>query len=274
MAAGLAGGLVFSANLWAAPPQNGAVSGNPYSPIIDRNVFGLLTPPPPVDNAAALLEANLPKITVNGISVDLGNVEVLFKTSGKQGSKDSYYDLAAGESEDNIEVVRIDQSGGMVTFENNGVQQQIPLAEVPHGSGGGGGNPGVIIRGGSPFPGGRFGGGGFNPNSPGGIRPGGFNGQQANHGNNGGGNGGGDQANANNMGLNFGQHVDPSAPPSPAFFSQLTAEQQAVLLEVNRVATQEQVDQGKMPPLLPTPITPADATGIGGAPLVAPPPVP
>ncbi len=245
MAAGLAGGLVFSANLWAAPPQNGAVSGNPYSPIIDRNVFGLLTPPPPVDNAAALLEANLPKITVNGISVDLGNVEVLFKTSGKQGSKDSYYDLAAGESEDNIEVVRIDQSGGMVTFENNGVQQQIPLAEVPHGSGGGGGNPGVIIRGGSPFPGGRFGGGGFNPNSPGGNGPGRYNGQQANNGNNGG--GGGNVGGVGSLEFNATPFQQPPVTPTP----RLSPEAQVIMIEAQRM----QGGTGA-PVLPPTALTP------------------
>ena len=45
-----------------------------------------------------------------------------------------------------------------------------------------------------------------------------------------------------------------------------------MLIEASRVATQNQVDQGTMPPLPPTVITPGNAKGIGGAPLV--PPVP
>jgi hypothetical protein len=39
-------------------------------------------------------------------------------------------------------------------------------------------------------------------------------------------------------------------------------------IEQNRIATQDLVNQGKMPPLPPTALTPAEATAQGGTPLV------
>jgi hypothetical protein len=54
----------------------------------------------------------------------------------------------------------------------------------------------------------------------------------------------------------------------------LTAEEQAVLIEANRMVTQDLVDQGRMPPLPPTLLTPGDATGHHGTPLITPPPPP
>jgi hypothetical protein len=55
----------------------------------------------------------------------------------------------------------------------------------------------------------------------------------------------------------------------------LTPEQQIIMIEANRLYTQDAVTKGEMPPLPPTDLTPPDATGIDGRPLVSgPPPVP
>ncbi|HEY3762671.1 MAG TPA: hypothetical protein VGN23_13070 [Verrucomicrobiae bacterium] len=283
----LAGGLVFTARLYAEPALIAAADGSPYSPIVDRNVFGLLPPPDPKaqDDAAAL--ASLPKITANGIMDVFGNLKVLFKTSGKPGEKDNYYDLAEGMSEDNITVKKIDEKAGIIIFENHGTVEQVALVSPSSGSkggdgsggsgnGGSGGMPGHF--GGNPGPGrGGFNGGGFNGGggtfksygSSGGGQNGFNNGM--NNGNNGGYNGGGAPGggiNINGQQLSFGGTSYSGTRSTTTLPSDgMTAEQQALIIEVNRAQTQQQVTDGEMPPLPPTMITPPGSTGIGGQPL-------
>lgn len=171
-------GLVVSTDLCAAQPAviSGA-DGNPYTPIADRNVFGLLPLPDP--NAKALMNPkdNLPKITANGIMDVFGNLKVLFKTSGKSGEKDIYYDLGVGQSEDDIKVVKVDQKADMITFNNHGTEEQIALVTEDSGGGGGGSGGGRGMQGGGfgghPRFGGGFGpvGGGFSSGTGGFNRP-------------------------------------------------------------------------------------------------------
>ena len=47
--------------------------------------------------------------------------------------------LSEGEQEDDIEVVKIDDKAKMVTFNNHGVMQDVPLANTPSGGASGGG---------------------------------------------------------------------------------------------------------------------------------------
>jgi hypothetical protein len=54
----------------------------------------------------------------------------------------------------------------------------------------------------------------------------------------------------------------------------MTPEEQAIMIEANRVLTQKQVDEGTYPPLPPTVLTPPDATAHNGMPLIATPPPP
>jgi hypothetical protein len=51
---------------------------------------------------------------------------------------------------------------------------------------------------------------------------------------------------------------------------ELSPEAQVIMIEANRLATQELVDQGKLPPLPPTALTPTDATAHNGSPLIVP----
>jgi len=177
----LAGGLVLCTG---ARAQNVALAGNPYQPIVVRNVFGLNPIPistnPPVDTT-------LPKITPNGIMSIFGQLQVLFKVAPKPGEKDAKeqsYVLSEGQQQDDIEVVHIDEKESLVTFNNHGTVQELPLANAPAlntpapGPGGGGGGGGVLptrlggnrpgpgMGGGSPVT--RFGGQGRGPGSPGG----------------------------------------------------------------------------------------------------------
>jgi hypothetical protein len=122
----LAGGLAFNAGLLA----DDAVSpDNPYAAVVARNIFGLN--PPTVETPAT---AEPPaKITPNGIMSIFGHLQVLFKVSGqatpgKPG--DQSYILAEGQRQDDIEVVQIDQKAGIVTFNNHGIVQKLPLASA------------------------------------------------------------------------------------------------------------------------------------------------
>ena len=121
----LAGGLVLNTGLRA----DGLVSpDNPYVPIVTRNVFGI-NPPLPVDPNADTEPP--PKITPNGIMGVFGHLQVLFKVAipAKPGqpAKDQSYILSEGQAQDDIEVTKIDEKDGMVTFNNHGTVQELPL---------------------------------------------------------------------------------------------------------------------------------------------------
>lgn len=128
MAVCLAGGLMLniSARAGETVPPN-----NPYGPIVARNVFGL-NPPGPV--APPDPGEPPPKITPNGIMSIFGQLQVLFKVTpkaGQPGAKEDSYVLSEGQGQDDIEVTHIDEKAGMITFNNHGVVQEIPLANAP-----------------------------------------------------------------------------------------------------------------------------------------------
>jgi hypothetical protein len=242
-------------------PAGAAASANPYTPIVERNVFGLV--PLPVHNPADDVPVTPPpKITPNGIMTLFGKLEVLFKvqdnTPGKPSKEDSYV-MCEGDRQDDIEVQKIDQKAEVITFNNHGVVQELPLVAVKDAKGGG--VPAPALRPGGfvgrpPFGfGGRFGRAPNNPAasspSPASVPAGAIT--PASYGSPGGFD---TPAPAN------------SAPAQPP----LTPEQQVIMIEANRLATQDAVNKGDMPPLPPTVMTPSDATGIGGAPLVVNPP--
>ncbi len=152
----LAGGLVLNTGLRA----DGLVSpDNPYVPIVTRNVFGI-NPPLPVDPNANTEPP--PKITPNGIMGVFGHLQVLFKVAipAKPGqpAKDQSYILSEGQAQDDIEVRKIDERDGMVTFNNHGTVQELPLvigtASGPPAPGPGASGPGPKFPMSGPAPGG------------------------------------------------------------------------------------------------------------------------
>ena len=171
-----------------------ATPDNPYAAIVARNVFGLVPPPPPPPPQEAPKDPP-PKITPNGIMRMFGNLQVLFKVApinkpGEPPGKEESYTMSQGDSEDDIEVVKIDEKAETITFNNHGTVQELPLAAPPvlngpaagAGPGGPGGPPGV---GPGPGPAGGLHPPGFFPGRrlPPGMGPGGNNpGQQPNPG--------------------------------------------------------------------------------------------
>jgi hypothetical protein len=127
----LASGLVLNAGVRA---DDGVLPNNPYAPIVVRNVFDL-NPPLPAD--AGQPADPPPKITPNGIMSIFGQLQVLFKVAGTakpgQPAKDDSYILSEGQRQDEIEVIQIDEKTSLVTFNNHGIVQELPLikANVP-----------------------------------------------------------------------------------------------------------------------------------------------
>lgn len=256
----LAGGLALNA---AVRADDAALSGNPYTTAAVRNIFGL-NPPALVDPHAQADADPPPKITPNGIMSIFGQLQVLFKVAipAKAGkpAADSDYILSEGQREDEIEVVKIDEKAGMVTFNNHGETQELALvagtASSPTQPAGG--IPGIP---GGPAP-------GFRP-APGGLtRPlgntfngGGLGGNYAgSHGNgNNGINPGGNNSGGQGNGLNFG---NPSARNS-AFHDAgaqippgITPEMAPILIEANRQAALQQGDTESAALLPTTELTP------------------
>lgn len=123
-----ASGLVLNTGLCA---DNHVSPNNPYVPIVVRNIFGL-NPPQPVDTTAPEPPSN---ITPNGIMTIFGTTQVLFKVAipprPPEPATEKSYILSEGQRQDDIEVTRIDEKAGIVTFNNHGVVQRIPLVKAP-----------------------------------------------------------------------------------------------------------------------------------------------
>ena len=230
----LIGGMALGSIVRAADP---VAPGDPYATVIERNIFGLNPPPPPNANPQ---DANPPpKITPNGIMDILGGLQVLFKVAQppKPGNPpEETYILSEGQRQDDIEVVKIDQKNSVVTFNNHGETQMLPLVTTmpastpapapaaPGGPGGSGGRffPGFVNPGGGPGGRPRRGGVGY-----GGA---GVNGNIGGNGGNNGVNGANNFGNSPAQNLSFVQH--PSMDPAT----------QTIMIEANRLQAQQQGD--------------------------------
>jgi len=270
-----------------APPPNPA-AGTPYANIVERNMFGLVPIPPPDPHAGEPPPDPPPKITPTGIMTIFGRDQALFTAAGKpkpgQPNKDEAYVLAEGERQDDIEVVKINHETSIITFKNHGTVHEVPPLAATGGGGpesGPGGGPGMGGRPGVPGMNPRnFGRGGMDG---GGLAAGGgAPGNRSMGGMNGGGLGGGGNTGSSigqasfNGGNSLNSGSTANNPQSEAAIEDqvMNAARQMALIEQNRIDTEEDVKQGVMPPLPPTLLTPPDAVGNGGSPLVTPPPIP
>ena len=140
--------LALNAGLHA---EDAALPANPYATVADRNVFNLVSPPPVVEPSPAPASPPV-KITPNGIMSIFGELQVLFKVAGKTPGKEDSYILAEGQGQDGIEVTKINVKAGVVTFNNHGLVQEIPLVNAPSSSAPAFANPALsaMARGGNP----------------------------------------------------------------------------------------------------------------------------
>src|SRR5579859_785745 len=117
----LLGGLVWNAGLGA---------DNPYAPIAVRNIFGL-NPPQAITPIAPEPPS---KITLNGIMTIFGTTQALFYVDVPPRppipATQKSYILSEGQRQDDIEVTHIDEKKSVVTFNNHGVVQELPLVKA------------------------------------------------------------------------------------------------------------------------------------------------
>lgn len=101
---------------------------NPYSNIIERNLFGL-RPPPPLVNPKSLESAQVPKILLTGITTILGNKRALLKVQyaarPPEPQHEESYILAEGQRDGDVEVISVDENAGTVLVNNHGTQQNL-----------------------------------------------------------------------------------------------------------------------------------------------------
>jgi hypothetical protein len=258
-----------------------AIPDVPYASIVARNMFALVPIPPAITNADMANVDPPPKITPNGIMTIFGRDQCLFKATKKpqpgQQAKEDAYVLGEGERQDDIEVVKIDHLNSIITFNNHGTVQELPLVAAkdaggPAGPAAGPGGPGGPRVGGMLPGAGARGRGGMAVGTP--AQPA-RGGGMANSYNSGGAYGGNSGAYGGNGGSYGGNTYQAGGQQTAAIEDQvMNAARQMALIEQNRIATQDQVDAGTMPPLPPTLLTPPEATGNNGAPLTTVPPIP
>lgn len=128
-------GLVLAVlGMLTARGDDSTLSDNPYAAIKARNAFNL-APPPATDPAdAAPYAGPAAKITPNGLMTLFGVPQVLFKVAtpvgpGQPPQVQSYV-MSEGDQADGISVTRIDPSAHLITFDNHGTVQTIPLADA------------------------------------------------------------------------------------------------------------------------------------------------
>ncbi len=235
-----AGVAVCTGGLHGQAAEAAAPAANPYQGITERNVFRLNPPPAPAPPEAS--KPPTPKVFLTGITTLGGPKRALLKTAptpGKAGDagKERSYMLTEGERQDELEVVAIDEKEGVVkvnyagdvfsvNFKDNAVASTTPAAPSAPGA-----PPNRALPPGAPAPAFRPAGRGMSPAL-------GAAGRAANAAT-GAGLGAGALSGASGVG---GGVAAAAAPP-------MSAEEQAVLVELNREAYKS---DPTIPPLPPT----------------------
>jgi hypothetical protein len=141
---GVIAGLLYGANrqalhsfakvllmCWAATVVRPACAGNPYSSILQRNVFGL-RPPPPVVNEPA--HGPLPKVRLTGITTILKGkralLKVEFPAKPRERPKEESLILEEGQRAGSIEVLQIDEKIAQVKLNNSGTITNITFEKI------------------------------------------------------------------------------------------------------------------------------------------------
>ena len=221
----------------------GAISlDNRYQAIVERNAFGLKPPTPLTQTNAPPPPAD--KIVPTGLATVTGRKMAFFKLQSPakppQPAKEESFILGEGERAGEVEVMRIDEHAGTITFNNRGTVIAMNLerdgAKPPNTPPPAVGAPPVA---GAPA-------GGAPPALP-------VPGAPMYHTN----------AALRNLPT---RHVPVPPAPTPITAPQdstqaaqqkpLTAEEQIILMELERERSKGQVQNGSLPPLPPTPIAP------------------
>ena len=125
----MAGGLVLQTNARALTSEN-----SPYAAIVKQNVFRLKSPLP-VAHVEPVVPP--PRIILLGIVSAPGSKQVIFKTLTGPPPRETSYALGEMDLANEIEVVEIVESTGLVRVKNHGQEQMLSLEKDGMKPGGG-----------------------------------------------------------------------------------------------------------------------------------------
>ena len=228
------GVLLVGGNAKAIPEDN------PYHEIPVRNVFKLnplTTPPtnpPPKETPTTIVPTGLTDVVDRTVAL----FKLQYPARPGQPAKEESFILAEGQRVGNIEVIKIEKQAGAITFNNNGTMIRLTLekdgAKIPN-------TPATSLAG-VPLPG---------ANAPAPMPlPAPVQSPPV--------------LNPNTKSIPM-RHQPALSNPNPAAVAApqpapqqkpLSPEEQIILMELEREATKGQVQNGKVPPLPPTPIAP------------------
>jgi hypothetical protein len=124
----IAGSLAWSGTTWALTGENVSRETS-YKTIAERNPFGLKPPPPPV---ATPVPPPPPKgdIKLTGITAYGGRKAYFMVTEPPKGGKAEpiYYGLGVDEKKDGLEVIEIDEVSKSVKIRNGGIETVLTFA--------------------------------------------------------------------------------------------------------------------------------------------------
>lgn len=228
-------------------------NNNPYTGIVERNVFGIKAPPPPPVATPPPTAAT--GIELRGILTLLGRPQVLlnFKVPGKppEPPKDRSLVMDVNQREGEVEVLEINPAAGTVRIRNQGNEISMNLkdnAPKPQGVAGlaapvmpapAGMNPGIPQPGGVPAPAAAPGGGSPTPFGGSAVPAAGTPARP--------------QPTLPTRNLRSSSLPTVSAPGTAVANDAraLPLEAQVALIEIERERTKDAVSAGKMPPLPP-----------------------
>lgn len=272
LACAVAGSGLCLAAAWADVTDTPDVpeSENPYTAIVERNIFGLKDPPPPPPVTQEKEKLPPPNINLTGITTLGGSKRAMLKipaTPAKPGhpaKAEQFFMLSEGERDGELEIIQIDAMANTVKvkfadipstldFTNNGVKVAMgPGPGAPGGIPAPGMAPGMNSPGGISLPrpmrlplpnaSGVSRPGYSSVPSATGVQPAAYGGYSG-----------------SNPSLRLGAVATRTDAAAANPVHQLPAEQQVMLIEAERQRTQPAVSAGLMPPLPPTPATQMDA---------------
>ncbi len=240
--------VILSAILLSVATAPALTEANPYTAIVGRNTFALK---PPVATAVpvATVTTPPPNVSLQGISTILGRAQALLKIKIAPKPPDAAKELSlvmdVGQREGDVEVLSIDPATGTVNLSNQGSPLTLNIKDADKPAAG----P-AIVASGNPMP---LVGAGARPSSPPIPTP----------------------ATQNLSIPTYQKSTDSTLPPvqalpalpsrpirgaaQPTTQNNLSAVEQAVIMEVERIRTKDLVKQGKYPPLPPIPgVTPQE----------------
>ena len=106
-------------------------AGNPYAGIASRNVFGLVTPQPPVRVPSPLPLAKVRVVGITTFAPKRALLDVRLPANPSEPGKKLPCILQTGQQAGPITVLEIDEAAGTVKVDNDGTIMVLRLAHAP-----------------------------------------------------------------------------------------------------------------------------------------------